>query len=69
MGKILQSESNGHYLTVELEKDGIKDTVYVHDLVAAAFLGPCPKGMVVCHGPGGPLDNSAENLFYGPKPK
>jgi hypothetical protein len=37
----------------------------VHRLVAEAFLGPCPEGHVVCHGPGGPLDNRLENISYG----
>jgi hypothetical protein len=50
---------------VTLVKDGTSKTVPVHQLVAEAFLGPCPKGKVVCHGPGGPEDNSASNLFYG----
>lgn len=37
----------------------------VHALVAAAFIGPCPEGCVVLHGPGGALDNTLENLSYG----
>ena len=37
----------------------------VHRLVAEAFLGPCPEGHIVCHGPGGPLDNRLENISYG----
>jgi hypothetical protein len=37
----------------------------VHRLVAEAFIGPCPEGHIVCHGPGGPLDNCLENLSYG----
>ena len=36
----------------------------VHHLVAAAFLGPRPAGMVVCHTNGDPLDNRVENLRY-----
>jgi hypothetical protein len=37
----------------------------VHRLVAEAFIGPCPEGHIVRHGPGGPLDNRLENLSYG----
>ena len=39
--------------------------VSVHRLVAAAFIGPCPEGLIVCHGIGGSFDNSVENLSYG----
>lgn len=55
------------YQTVILEKNGVETIHLVHELVAKAFLGPCPKGTEVCHGPGGKLDNSAANLFYGPR--
>jgi phosphatidylserine decarboxylase len=37
----------------------------VHRLVAEAFIGPCPDGHYVCHGPGGRLDNRLENISYG----
>ena len=40
-------------------------TKKVHHLVAAAFLGPKPKGTWVLHGPNGRNDNSALNLYYG----
>ncbi len=36
----------------------------VHHLVAAAFIGPRPEGMVICHNNGDPLDNRVENLRY-----
>ena len=39
----------------------------VHRLVCLAFHGPCPEGHEVCHGPGGKLDNRAENLSWGTK--
>lgn len=38
---------------------------YVHRLVAAAFIGPCPIGEEVLHGPGGSDDNSLANIRYG----
>lgn len=37
----------------------------VHQLVAAAFLGPPPTGHEVCHGNGDPTDNRLANLRYG----
>jgi hypothetical protein len=53
------------YLRVSLCRDG-KDTLRrVHKVVAEAFLGPCPEGMEVLHGPGGKHDNSLVNLSYG----
>lgn len=44
---------------------GVRGTVESHRLVAAAFLGPRPKGVVTRHGEGGKLDNSIGNLCYG----
>lgn len=53
------------YLTITLSKDGRTVLRYVHRLVAAAFLGQCPAGLEVCHGPLGTLNNSVANLRYG----
>lgn len=53
------------YLQLVLCKNGIVETRTVHQLVCEAFLGPCPEGMEVCHGPNGILDNSLANLRYG----
>ena len=36
----------------------------VSDLVAAAFIGPRPDGMFVCHCDGNPSHNAASNLRY-----
>ncbi len=36
----------------------------IHSLVAAAFLGPRPDGMEVCHNNGDARDNRLENLRY-----
>lgn len=58
--------ANG-YLQVRLSRDGVPAPVsrMVHRLVAEAFLGPCPVGMEVLHGPGGAQDNRVSNLSYG----
>ncbi len=65
--RILQStprNQHGH-LAVNLCKNGIDRTIYVHQLVAEAWIGPCPKGQRVRHGLNGKLDNSVSNLCYG----
>ena len=54
----------GH-LSVSLSREGIRKTSLVHQLVAVAFIGPCPPGLEVLHGPSGVGDNSAGNLSYG----
>lgn len=45
--------------------DGRKVTKTVHSLVAAAFLGPRPEGLVVRHLDGDATNNSVTNLRYG----
>lgn len=55
------------YPTVGLSVNGIVTQFAVHILVAAAHIGPRPAGHDVRHGPGGPLDASADNLCYGTK--
>ena len=39
-------------------------TRMVHQLVAEAFLGPCPLGMEVCHNDGSRSNNRLDNLRY-----
>lgn len=55
---------HGH-LATHLSKEGNQHTIYVHRLVAAAWIGPCPDGQQVRHGSNGLLDNSISNLCYG----
>lgn len=46
--------------------DGSRRKVYRHFTIARTFLGPKPGNTsVVCHGPGGSLDNSVGNLKFG----
>lgn len=59
-----QNRSAAGYWRVHLSRDGMQKTHNVHRLVAAAFLGPCPPDMVVCHGSGGSGDNRLANLRY-----
>lgn len=54
------------YLRLSIrDAEGDLKTVKVHYLVALAFHGPRPKGLVIRHLNGNPLDNRATNLGYG----
>jgi hypothetical protein len=53
----------GH-LKVNLSRGGRKYQRLVHRLVLAAFVGPCPEGLVCCHGDGDPANNRVENLRW-----
>lgn len=44
---------------------GHTPSAYAHQLIAAAFLGPCPEGLMVLHNNGDPTDNRPENLRFG----
>lgn len=50
------------YPQVDLCRDGKKRTYAIHQLVASAFLGGRPDGMVVCHRDGDKLNSRPENL-------
>lgn len=52
------------YPQVGLFSDGKHHWRHIHSLVAAAFIGPRPKRMVVCHLNGDRMDNRASNLRY-----
>jgi HNH endonuclease/NUMOD4 motif len=58
-----KADAYGH-LILTLYRDQIPYMCAVHRLVATAFIGPCPPGKEVCHGPGGKTDNRAVNLRY-----
>lgn len=65
-GRVLRSppDKDGH-LIVGLHEGGVRCTRQVHQLVMATWIGPCPEGQEVCHGPKGVSDNSVGNLSYG----
>jgi hypothetical protein len=62
-GRILEPRLNFGYHRVVLCGEKEKD-VFVHRLVAAAFLGPCPTGHEVDHRNRIRNDNRVENLQY-----
>lgn len=65
-GRIRKLQPNKHrYVQVMLCFEGKIKNRYVHQLVCEAFIGPCPEGMEVRHGPNGRSDNSISNLSYG----
>jgi NUMOD4 motif len=64
-GKFLSQGLRNGYPSVVLFQDGQRKPWNVHVLVAAAFIGPCPPGQEVRHGPAGKLDPSLPNICYG----
>src|SRR4030066_272565 len=63
--ELVQSVGFGGYLYVTLGVDGKTIKKTVHILVALAFHGDRPEGMVVCHNNGCATDNRPENLRWG----
>lgn len=64
VGRTLALHDGDNYIKVRLKRDGGGRTWNVHTLVAAAFHGPCPDGLEICHNNGNAHDNRAENLRY-----
>lgn len=61
-GVMLSTRPNtGGYPCVRL---GRESPVMVHQLVAAAFIGPRPEGLYVCHRDGNRCNNRPSNLRY-----
>lgn len=56
-------ENNG-YVRVGLSLGGVRSTLTVHSIVAAAFIGPRPKGLDINHIDGNKLNNCCINLEY-----
>lgn len=65
-GKVLKQRPNpqGRPM-VNLCKEGRCKNHTIHSLVAAAFIGPRPQGLVIRHLNDDPWDNRVENLAYG----
>lgn len=65
LGRILTHCLDYHgYPRVCLSLDGRQKNLLVHQLVAAAFIGPCPPGMVVNHRDSVPTNPHPSNLEY-----
>lgn len=52
------------YRKVQLWRDGCWRNVGIHQLVAAVFIGPCPKGHEINHKDGVKHNNCTDNLEY-----
>lgn len=63
--RILKPYTNesGHQL-VNLHTDGKPSVQLAHRLMLKSFIGPCPPGMVACHGNDIPSDNRLLNLRW-----
>lgn len=59
------SPGKNGYPVVSLSRPNYQRKAYVHSLVAAAFLGPRPEGLEVCHADGSRDNNRLSNLRYG----
>lgn len=69
IGRILRghkSKRRGQerYIYYDLSEDGIVHRVSLHDLVAAAFIGPKPEGLTVNHKDFNRFNNQPGNLEY-----
>jgi len=55
----------GGYLRICFRKNGKKFYKSIHRMVLNEFVGPPPKGCIVCHVDGNPQNNKIDNLIYG----
>lgn len=63
-GRVLSPSTSSGYLGVHLHRDRTGKYVRIHTLVAAAFVGDCPRGFTVNHIDSDKLNNHAANLEY-----
>jgi len=66
-GRVLKLKPERGYWRIQLNRNGEGSYFFVHRLVLAAFVDPCPDGMETRHLNGDPADNRLENLQYGTK--
>ena len=65
VGKILRGMLQRiGYVQISLCRAGKVEQLYIHRLVAAAFIGRCPEGKEVNHKDGVKTNNHIENLEY-----
>jgi hypothetical protein len=64
-GILKQIPDKRGYQYVTLTKNSDQKRIQVHQLVLAAFEGPCPSGLETRHLDGNPANNNRSNLVYG----
>jgi hypothetical protein len=64
-GRIRKPQTRGTYLSLMLYREDQPKEWRIQALVAAAFLGPRPDGLLICHRDGDPHNNRPTNLYYG----
>lgn len=64
-GRVRTPQKRGPYLSLMLYRDHQPKEWRIHALVAAAFLGPRPDGLLICHRDGDSQNNRPMNLYYG----
>jgi hypothetical protein len=65
-GRVLvQVPKQGRYLAVTFAKGDRREQRMVHDVVAAAFIGPKPEGLHTLHRDDDKGNNIKENIRYG----
>ena len=65
-GKLLKPKTRKDgYKIIYLSKDNNKKELYIHHLVAFAFIGKRPKDHHICHNDGNKSNNNLSNLRYG----
>ena len=64
-GRLMKLGTVAGYKHVALCVNGQVTQRKVHQLVLEAFVGPCPKGHLVCHKDGSRDNNHIENLRWG----
>lgn len=63
-GLILAGGISDGYLNVTLSYSGRQRTAFVHQLVAAVFVGATPEGLEIDHRDGNKLNNRAPNFRF-----
>lgn len=64
--QILKASPDGNgYWRVSLFRNNIGKTCYIHQMMMAAFVGPCPDGLEVRHLDGDKNRNRLDNFEYG----
>jgi len=64
IGRTLKGSADNGYIRVDLSKDNNAIHYRIHQLVSAAFIGPCPEGKQINHKDGIKTNNVVSNLEY-----